>query len=209
MNGEEWPGMRAIYWAIAVLLAVLLFLTQSHAAVLGVLVAAIAVALTGPRTLRGALIWGGGSVIAAGLILFLLRTPLLAGTSGWTAEMAGFWHLVREHVWLGFGAQGQVLVWSGGSYLAAPHNMLMTALVYGGAIAAALVAALIVAMIAIGVRNVRRGLSPAPLAMAVYVAVYGLFTTIDVTTPGWQWLALWLPVGIVAGAELNSREAAR
>ena len=56
-----------------------------------------------------------------------------------------------------------------------------------------------------GIRNGRRGLSLAPLAMAVYVAVHGQFETIYVTEPGWQWLYLWLPAGLIAGAEIAGR----
>ncbi len=208
MNREEWPGMRLIYWAVAALLAALLLMTHTRAAMMGVIAAAFAGALVRQRTLRQAVIWGAGGVIVIGSILFILRAPLTSGEAAWSAQLASFWHLAQDSLWLGFGTEGQVLVWSDGTYLTAPHNMLMAALVHGGVIAVALLAALYIAMIAAGIRNGRRGLSPAPLAMAVYVAVYGLFATIDVTTPGWQWLALWLPVGIIAGAELSGRRAA-
>jgi len=43
--------------------------------------------------------------------------------------------------------------------------------------------------------------------MAVYVAVHGQFETIYVTAPGWQWLYLWLPAGLIAGAEIAGRSA--
>ena len=205
MNAEEWPGVRMLYWAVAVLLALSLLMTQTFAPIAGVVAAALASALVRPRKLSDAALWGGGIVAVAALLLFLFSTPLSRGAAGWTTHLADFWHLAQDRLWLGFGTEGQVRVWYDGAYLAAPHNMPMTALIYGGALAVVLIAALAVTTIAVGIGSARRGLSPAPLAMAVYVAVYGLFATIDVTTPGWQWLALWLPVGIVAGAELSRR----
>ncbi len=210
MNSEEWPGVRMIYWAIAVLLALLLFMTQTRAALVGVVAAALAAVLVRPPKLRNLAVWGAVFVVAVGLVVFVLRHQLLRGDAGRTELLVDFWRLVQDRVLLGFGVQtqGDILVWYNGLYLEAPHNMLMTALVYGGVIAAALLAALYVTMIVIGIRNARRGLSLAPLAMAVYVAAHGLFETIYVTTPGWQWLYLWLPVGIVAGAELRGRAPA-
>ncbi len=207
MNAEEWPGMRLIYWAIAILLAVLLLMTQTPTVLIAV-VAAIAVAVVvRPPKLGRAAMWIAGAVIVLGLVLVLLA-PGLYGD--WAASIAAFWHLAQDHMLLGFGAQrqGQVLVFSGGQYLAAPHNMIVTALVFGGAIAAVLLVALFVATIVGGVRGSRRGPSPAPLALAVYVTVYGLMAALIVSAPGWQWLVLWLPVGIVAGAELRARTAA-
>ena len=210
MNREEWPGMRLLYWVVAMLLALLLFLTQTRAAMVGVVAAALACVLVRPPKLRHAAILGAGAVVVIGLIVLVFRHELLRGDAGRTALLIDFWHLVLDRLLSGFGiqAQGQILVWYNGGYSEAPHNMLMTALVYGGVIGALLLAAFYAVMIAVGVRNGRRGLSLAPLAMAVYVAVHGLFETIYVTTPGWQWLYLWLPVGIVAGAELSGRKRA-
>lgn len=210
LNTEEWPGTRLLYWLVAVLLALLLFMTQTRAAMVGVVAAAVACVLARPPKLRHMAIWAAGALAVAGLVLFVFRDRLLRGDAGRGELIVDFWRLVQDRILTGFGvqAEGQILVWYNGGYLEAPHNMLMTALVYGGVIAAALLAALYVTMIAVGFRNGRRGLSLAPLAMAAYVTVHGLFETIYVTTPGWQWLYLWLPVGLVAGAELRGRSTA-
>jgi hypothetical protein len=174
---------------------------------MGLIVAGLACVAVRPPKLRRAAIWGPPVLIAVGLFVVVLRAWLAGGSAGWSGLTGAFWHLVQGHLWLGFGAQGQVLVRHDGAYLTAPPNMLITALVDGGVVAAVLFAALIVTMIAVGVVSARRGRSLTPLALAVYVAVYGLFDTIDVTTPGWQWLALWLPVGLIAGAEIRARGA--
>ena len=208
MNSEEWPGVRLLYWVVAVLLAVLVVMTHARAPILAVLVAALAGVLVRPRKPRDAILWGAGGLIVVGLILFFFRAALFGSAPGWTTELTQFWHLAQIRPWLGFGTQGQVLVWSGGSYVAAPANMALNALVTGGVIAVALTAALFIVMLAVGIRNGRRGLSPAPLALAVYVVVYGLFVPIDVTTASWHWLTLWLPIGIIAGAELAGRSGA-
>ena len=209
MNAEEWPGVRMLYWAVAVLLALLLFMTQTRAAMMGVVAAAFACVLVRPPKLRQAAIWGAGAAVLIGLVLFIFRGLLMRGDAGRGELIADFWHLVQDRFLLGLGVQtqGRILVWHDGAYLEAPHNMLMTALVYGGVIAVALLAAFYVVMIAAGIRSGRRGLSLAPLAMAAYVAVHGLFETVYVTAPGWQWLYLWLPVGLIAGAEIRGSKA--
>ena len=209
MNAEEWPGMRLLYWAVAVSLVLLLFMTQTRAAMMGVVAAAFACVLVRPPKLRHLAAWGAGAAVVVGLVLFVFRDLVLRGDAGRSDLVVDFWHLVQDRFLLGLGvqAQGRILVWYNATYLEAPHNMLMTALVYGGVIAVALLAAFYVVMIAAGVRAGRRGLSLAPLAMAVYVAVHGLFETVYVTTPGWQWLYLWLPVGLIADAELRGRAA--
>jgi O-antigen ligase len=89
-----------------------------------------------------------------------------------------------------------------------PHNLLLSALFYGGLPAAFLLICLFVALAAACFLYARRTGRLAPFALTVFLVTHGIFESgwlrsgID-----WQWLYLWLPIGIGAGVELRARRS--
>jgi O-antigen ligase len=88
--------------------------------------------------------------------------------------------------------------------VASPHDMLLNVLFCGGLPAAMCFAALMLCLIIVGIRIFRRAKQSMPLALSLYMIVVGLFESmLPIAQADWRWLYFWLPVGVVAGADLR------
>lgn len=118
----------------------------------------------------------------------------------------GFWHIARETFWLGRGLQNEYQFTVSG--VSAPHNQILTALLYGGIGSAVLYCALYARMLFVGIKYYARLGCFSLAAITTYVIVHGMFETVVIASyPGWRWLYFWAPIGLAAGLEVRLRSA--
>jgi hypothetical protein len=85
-----------------------------------------------------------------------------------------------------------------------PHNMVNHALLRGGVFAAAALVTLLLATAFAALRGWQKtgsALYPALIVTAL-LPLQLEFTVLVGTAPGWDWVVLWLPIGLCIGAGL-------
>jgi O-antigen ligase len=118
-----------------------------------------------------------------------------------------FWDIARERFWFGHGIHNEFHYVVQG--LPAPHNQLLTTLLYGGIFAAILWGGIYAAVLFFSVRAYR-GDSFSIAATTIYLIFHGVFETVAIASPGfssagWRWLYLWVRIGLAAGLELQMK----
>jgi O-antigen ligase len=203
------PGVSRGHIALLVGSAIVLFtavvLTQSRGVLLGVMAGLAVVVLLLPKQFpfRRAIQVGIFACVAVAML------PFVAGMHERGDGYRFFlWNeylkFVQARPWTGFGLTTELLVRTpdDGFETTHPHNIIYHALLRGGAFAAAAMAALLLAMLLEGWRSWRRTGVALFLAVAV-TAILPLqfeFTVVSATSVGWDWLVLWMPIGLCLGA---------
>jgi O-antigen ligase len=198
---------------IATILMAAIFLTGSRAALLAVAVSLfVSVVLVRAWHLVAAAMLAGSAMAVVGY-QFYLRDPglFLLSRSGGASRLelwSYYWHLAAREPFTGHGIDNEFAFsyrLSDGTVLDSPHNMLLSAFLYGGLFAATAYVALIAAMLLAGARSAWRIGNPMPLAVTLYVLVQGVFESLlPIHNSDWQWIYFWIPIGIVAAAEIRS-----
>ncbi len=205
---------RLVGTAAAAILVVAVLFTQSRGAFLAVAAGLCIAVVLGfrrhPRLLLTAGIIGVLAVIAAWP---LLESFVARGDNMRFIVWRAYWPHVEARPWLGHGLSTaiQVTLPDGSRHVHA-HNIVYSALVMGGVFAAAALAGALVAAVAAAVGAWRRHRMLLPAAM---IATAVVATAVDYGMYGsemdWEWLILWLPLGlcIAAGLTPASRRAFR
>ncbi len=200
-------ALRAVVLLTCALMVADIALASTRAALVALLAVAFAYFLwAGP----GRLAWRLGLTLAAlvaGLVTVLVlvygfgKPFTLLRDFGMRDQLwSGFWAIARETFWGGRGIQNQFTFSVAG--INAPHNQMITMVLYGGVGLAALYLALYATMAWVALRHVLSGGSFAMAAIIVYLLVHGLFETVVIASvPGWGWLYIWVPIGLAAGLE--------
>lgn len=148
------------------------------------------------------------SVLGAILLFFMFGNKLIIFRSfGQRDEVwIGFWHIARETFWLGRGLQNEYQFTVSG--VSAPHNQILTALLYGGIGSAVLYCALYARMLFVGIQYYSRFGVFSVAAITTYLIVHGMFETVVFASyPGWRWLYIWAPIGLAAGLEVRLKSS--
>jgi hypothetical protein len=198
---------RILWGGVAIILLVCILLAGTRAALVGVAASIVVCLPLLPNRSKQFYVAVGALSLAAGVGLFVFRDRIFRGDGQRPELWSGFWEIARHQLWLGHGIQNQLhySVTVSSVSIPAPHSMLLSALLAGGLIAMALLAALYATMVGMSLRCWRNRQWLMPLTMSVYLVVHGLFETVLVTPPSWQWLYQWLPIGVAAGAEILGR----
>jgi O-antigen ligase len=118
---------------------------------------------------------------------------------------------VETHPWLGSGLTAQIIATApNGVETTHPHNIIYHALLRGGVFAAAALLAFLTVTCLQAVRASQiTGASVYPaLIVAALVPLQLEFTVVVGTAPGWDWVVLWMPIGLCVGASMLQRRPA-
>jgi hypothetical protein len=204
------PGTRPVALVMLGLSALMLFgcvgLTQTRSVLIGVLagLAVVIVLLPGQTTARRCV---QIAVIAAAIFASIPFIDVLIARGD--PYRIAFWKAFLVHVeanpWTGSGLPAQLLVKApDGAETTHPHNIFYHALLRGGAFAALALAAFMAAACVQSLRAWRMtgsALYPA-LIVTAFLPLQLEFTVLVGTAPGWDWLVLWMPIGLSVGAVL-------
>ena len=204
------PGTRPGAVALLILSAAVLFvcvgLTQTRSVLIGVLAgfAIIIALLPGQTPLRRAIQL---AVIAGAIFASMPFVDVLIARGD--PYRVAFWKAYLSHVeahpWIGSGLSAPIIAKApDGIETTHPHNIVYHALLRGGVFAAV---ALLAFMATVCVQTLRAwritGASIYPaLAITALLPLQLEFTVVVGTSPGWDWLVLWMPIGLCVGANL-------
>jgi O-antigen ligase len=186
----------------AAVLFVAVLLSGSRGALLGSLLASAVLLVLCANTRRCILML----LAAGGLLLMLSTTPLLHSLFERADSLRlTLWpvylNLASERLWLGYGLSfDTTITLANGFDILNAHNIILSALIRGGLLAAAALIAVLAASIYEAWRAWR--MNHAPLALALLSTTL-VMTNVDyeiTASPlGWPWILLWLPVAISLG----------
>ena len=152
----------------------------------------------------------GGLLLALSLIMRGGLSILVARGDSYRLELwSYYWTLAEHRLLTGYGIGNEFVYRYEPANIDAPHNMLLSALLFGGLPAAILFVALMVCLITAGIRIFSCTGRLMPLAVSLYMMVVGLFESIlPIHHADWRWIYFWLPIGMVAGARIESSRGA-
>ncbi len=188
-------GQNGAIMLLVLILLVAVVLTQSRGATLGVIAGLAVKALAnGTRQQRIAL----AASAAGALVLIYFATPQLASMLDRGAGLRpGLWrHFLQmawDNPWLGVGLTFDVSI----DNILTAHNIILSALVRGGVLAAALLVGILLFCFQRSFEAWRRGGLIMPFALMTAVTVMTMVDhEIIATSLGWEWLLFWLPVAM-------------
>lgn len=204
------PGTRPSSVALLILSAAVLFvcvgLTQTRSVLIGVLAgfAVIIALLPGQTPLRRAIQL---AVIAAAIFASMPFVDVLIARGD--PYRVAFWKAylthVESHPWIGSGLSANVIaVAPDGFETTHPHNIVYHALLRGGVFAALALLAFL-ATVCVQALHALRITGSAIYPALIVTALLPLqleFTVMVGTAPGWDWLVLWMPIGLCVGGSL-------
>lgn len=193
-------GASAVLW-----MGVLM--TQARSALIGVMAGLAALALSGTRRVRSTVI---GAAISIAIILVAVpaaRERVLRGVSYRPEVWQTFLAKASERPLKGYGAVQDISVWiPSGLLIDQPHNLVLSAQVRGGFVAAIAMLLILFAGVYWTWRFSRSTGQVAPLAVFVTMAVCGMFDyNLLITRADWPWITFWLPIALAVGAETYLR----
>ena len=209
------PGLRPAVAALLALSALVLFgcvaLTQTRSVLIGVTASfAIIIALLPNQTRVGRAVQL--TIIAVAILASLpfIEALVARGDPYRVAFWKAYIPLVEAHPWVGSGLTAPIVVSApNGVETTHPHNIIYQALLRGGVFA---FLALVTLMIATCLQALRAwritGASIYPaLIVAALLPLQLEFTVMVGTAPGWDWVVLWMPIGLCVGASLLESRA--
>jgi hypothetical protein len=202
-------GARSVLIVSSAVLMIALFWTQARGPIIGTVTALLV--YVGSTSRRGLRI--GAAVTAAVVALALLAHPLSRqvilerGGSYRLDIWQEYASLLPDLTLLGYGQLADIGVQiEGGFVMEHPHNLVFSAYVLGGALAAMSMAVMIFGGVLWGYRFGRAGGSYAPFCIAVALAIAGSVDyALLISPPNWFWPTFWLPIGLFIGTELTLR----
>ena len=210
------PGTRPGAVALLILSAAVLFacvaLTQTRSVLIGVVAGiAIIVALLPSQTARQRAIQlaviGGAALASMPFIEILVSRGDPYRLAFWQAYLSQ----VDAHPWAGSGLSAQIVAKApNGVETTHPHNIVYHALLRGGVFAAAALLAFLLTTCLHAIRAWQitgAAIYPALIVTAL-LPLQLEFTVMAGTAPGWDWLVLWMPIGLCVGASMVGRSHA-
>jgi O-antigen ligase len=204
------PGTRAGVVAALALSALVLFgcvlLTQTRSVLIGTVLGlgAVLVLLPGQtrvkRTVQFTLI-AAAAVASVPFVEALIARGDPYRVAFWQAYIP----LVETYPWIGHGLTAPIIVHApDGAETNHPHNIVYHALLRGGVFALTALLALFAAVCWQALRAWRitgSALYPALIIVAL-IPLQLEFTVVVGTSVGWDWLVLWMPIGLAMGAAM-------
>src|SRR5262249_31393050 len=158
------------------------------------------------RRIRWTIVAGAVSVATVLIAVPWLRDRLLRGEGLRREVWQAFIGKASEKPWTGFGAVQDVSVWVSGLLIDQPHNLVLSAQVRGGLIAAISMLFVLCAGTYWTWRFYRQTGQTTPLAVFVTMAACGMFDyNLLITRADWPWVTFWLPISLAIGAETYIR----
>jgi O-antigen ligase len=204
------PGTSRAVAALLVASAIVLFaavaLAQTRSVWIGVFAGLAVVIALLPREFPARRAIQIGVIVCAVLAsLPFLESVLSRGDSYRLAFWKAYLSYVEAHPWAGSGLSAQLPVSAPDGFKTThPHNMIYHALLRGGVFAATALVAFLLSILFYAIRgwqNTGSALFPA-LAVTALLPLQLEFTVMVGTAPGWDWLVLWMPIGLCIGAGL-------
>lgn len=193
-------------------LFVAVILSQSRSALIAMMAGIVVAVCLGRNRRRMA--WFGLGVIVV-LAALWLWTPLFGalaerGVSLRPTVWAYYWNMALERPWLGYGLSHDVtMMMPDNMNPMNAHNIILSALVRGGVLAAVILVSLVMACLYYAWNAWRDSGVVMPLVLMMSAATA---TTVDyeitATALGWPWLLFWVPVGICLGVAVRGRSHA-
>lgn len=190
----------------AIILLACVVLTQTRSVLIGVVggIGIVILLLPNQTALQRAIQLG---VVAAAVLASLPFAEALF-SRGEPYRLA-FWEayvpLVEARPWTGWGLASPIITKApDGFETTHPHNIVYHALLRGGFIAMGLLVALLIAVCQQAIRAwtiTGSSIYPA-LAFMALIPLQLEFTVVVGTSVGWDWLVLWMPVGLCMGANI-------
>ncbi len=204
VKAKSTPAQLWLSIAALIVMTIFIILTKSRGNWLAlILTLALLMMLTDFRIMAGAL----AIVIAAGILswttgVFDLEQLLVRGDSHRLEAWLHFIEVWRGSPWLGVGVNYDPIFYAAdGVGVWHAHNIYLAYLAHGG------VPALILLLLMLGAAFRTAFASAQPedcglLAMLVFICLHGMIDFgIFIENADWQWLATWLPIGLIAGTE--------
>lgn len=194
----------------ALVLLTATLMTQARSALIAMLMGLLVIAGTASR-----LVMGGIAVAAGGALALAVAVPTISNavlTRGFSERPELWSHylaMAAERPWLGRGIWANIdTVLQGGLKVDQAHNIVLSAQIRGGALAAAAMAFAILAGLYWAARHWRKTGQVTPLAVLATMTTAGMMDyEILVTFPTWPYVTFWLPFGLCIGAEMAIRTA--
>jgi O-antigen ligase len=203
--GTRWSVVAALAVSSLVLFGCVL-LTQTRSVLIGTLLGlgAVLVLLPGQtrtkRTVQFALI-AAAAIASVPFVEALIERGDPYRVAFWQAYIP----LVEAYPWSGHGLSAPIIVHApDGTETNHPHNIIYHALLRGGALAMAALIALFAAVCWQAIcawRITGSALYPALIIVAL-IPLQLEFTVVVGTSVGWDWLVLWMPIGLSMGAAM-------
>jgi O-antigen ligase len=207
---ETARGVTALLVLSATVLFACVALTQTRSVLISVLASIGLIIALLPRQMPARRVIQVGVIVCAILASLPFFESLLSrGDSYRLAFWTAYLNHVEAHPWVGSGLSAEIVaIAPDGFQTTHPHNIIYHALLRGGVFAAA---ALVVFMLTTFVGAVRAwqmtrsAIYPA-LIVAAFFPLQLEFTVMVGTSVGWDWVVLWMPIGLCIGAELLERD---
>jgi O-antigen ligase len=206
-GGRLRPSRRALLIGSAIILFACVLLTQTRSVLIGV-VAGIAVTIVLGQHRKSHLV----ILLAVAVGVLLVSAPYIESliTRG-DPHRRHFWlaylDLVWTRPWAGYGLSADLAIWApDGTETTHPHNIVYHALLRGGMFAMLALVALLAASCWQALRAWRiTNMTIYPsLMVAALIPLQLEFTVFTGTSVGWDWIVLWMPIGLCIGANLLS-----
>ena len=196
----------------AISLFVCVALTQTRSVLIAVLAGlAIVIVLLPHQTRMQRAIQLAAIAAAAVASLPFVEMLVARGDPHRLAFWKAYFGFVEAHPWIGSGLSSQIIVKApDGIETTHPHNIVYHALLRGGVFAAVALVGFLTAACLQAMRAWRAtgaAIYPALIVTAL-LPLQLEFTVVVGTSVGWDWLVLWMPIGLCIGAGLTDRERA-
>lgn len=199
--------LRATWLGVIALCTAFMLLSGSRGPLLALTAALVAGLVIADRRLALAVAALLATGVALGLVCDFRPIELLyqRSQSGhfeiWGEAIAA----ITERPWLGYGSLTDLDFTGKHGSARSPHNLLLANHIYGG-LPATLLLLGILALATVRAWRVRRQ-QPALLVLLIFGVAASLFDTRSlVQNLGREWITLWLPLGLLAAAEVTRRE---
>lgn len=206
------PGAVPLLMLSAAVLFICVGLTQTRSVLIGVLAgfAIIIALLPGQTPLRRAIQLAviGGAIFASMPFVDVL---IARGDPYRVAFWKAYLNHVEAHPWIGSGLSAQIIAKApDGIETTHPHNIVYHALLRGGVFAAAVLVTFLIATCLQAVRawQITGAVIYPALIVTALLPLQLEFTVMVGTAPGWDWLVLWMPIGLCVGVGLLTRRQA-
>lgn len=207
-NKQSRPIELRIAVTCVLVLVLTVLLSQARGALVALTACAFLIALISHRRWRVWMIGLSTAALAAIVLVSFARTNVFARADSFRIALAqSYLQLSAEKPWFGYGLDREVIVTINSSTFEQPHNAFVWAALRGGALAGFLAIAMILLAIYWSYRYWRLTRDGALLMLMLALGITAMTEIGFLVIPyNWIWLAFWLPIGLVAGAERAIRQ---
>lgn len=196
----------------AFILFVATVLTQSRGSILGAIAGLGVIALLGADRRQLVRLGLSTAVVLAALLIWTPVIEMMAvrGASLRPMVWSHYWDMAQQRPWFGYGLSYDVTLRHHGDILLNAHNIILSALVRGGILAAATLLCLVGTCCYLSWTAWRANRVMTPVAlMVVGIVATAVDHEMTATSLGWPWLLFWIPVAVCLGASMRERSSPR